>query len=68
MKFVEMLTCPEQCLRDHYASCRELAYNAMRIAQHGRRSARKMVGQVGYLMRQIEMAESAARRRRMSLV
>lgn len=68
MKWVEMLSCPVETLRTHYASVRELAYNNARIAQHGRRSAKKMANSMGYLMTQVSMCENAARKRKITLL
>lgn len=70
MKFTDMLTADPELLRRHYWSCRELAYNNAQMAQHtrdGSPTRRKLARSMGYLMRQIEMCEAAARRRRLSL-
>lgn len=68
MNFNDMLSAPLETLQEHYASCRELAYNAARIAQScSPRSRKRLANQTGYLMRQIEMCEAAARRRRLPL-
>lgn len=68
MKWTEMLEAPVESLREHYAGCRNLAYNGMKMAQHGRHTQRKLARNMGYLMRQIDMMENAARKRGISLV
>lgn len=71
MKFTEMLTADPDALRTHYRGVRELAYNNAAMAQGGRpggRTIRKLANQMGYLMRQVEMCETAARRRGLALV
>ena len=67
MKYTDMMTAAPDALAAHYASCRTLAYNNARIAQHGARSARRMARPMGYLMRQIDMCETAARKRGIGL-
>jgi hypothetical protein len=67
MKYTEMMSASPESLRTHYAGVRELAFNGARIAQQGRRSADRMLRSMGYLMRQIDMVESVARRRGIAL-
>lgn len=71
MKYADMLTADIDSLRAHYASVRELAYNNSKMAQGSRpggSTVRKLAHQMGYLMRQIEMCENAARKRCIFLV
>lgn len=68
MKYAEMMIADPDALREHYASCRELAHNNGRIAQQGPRAAKKAARSMGYLMRQIDMVENVARKRGLSLV
>jgi hypothetical protein len=71
MKWVEMLSCKAETLREHYRSCRELAYNNGRMAQHTKpfgRGRRKLANQMGFLMTQVSMCENAARKRGLALV
>jgi len=63
MKYTEMMNADPTALSDHYRGCRNLAYNNARIAQHGAHSARKASRNMGYLMRQISMCETAADKR-----
>lgn len=67
MKYTEMLTAESTDLRNHYRSVRTLAYNNAKIAQQGRRTARRCAHNMGYLMRQVEMCERAANSRGISL-
>jgi hypothetical protein len=70
MKWVEMLDASPDSLSEHYRSCRDLAYNNGRMAQHtipNGRGRRKLARQMGFLMTQISMCENAARRRGLSL-
>ena len=58
----------DAALRDHYWSCRELAYNNMQMVGHcGRRSVDKLGRQMGWLMKQINICEAVARQRKISL-
>ncbi|NIT79548.1 MAG: hypothetical protein GWN58_32850 [Anaerolineae bacterium] len=70
MKWTEMLSCSMDSLREHYWSCRSLAYNNASMAQHcapKSRTNRKLANQMGFLMRQVSMCENAAKRRGESL-
>lgn len=68
MKFAEMLTADPAALAEHYRSCRELAFNNARLAQSAPRARGRLARRMGYLMRQVEMAERAADRRGIRLV
>lgn len=71
MKYADMLTTDVNHLRAHYTNIRELAFNNSKMAQGcrpGSSTVRKLAHQMGYLMRQIEMCENAARKRCISLV
>jgi hypothetical protein len=71
MKWVDMMECNPEALREHYAGVRALAYNNGQMAQHCRpksRTNRKLANQMGYLLRQCSMCENAADKRGFSLV
>jgi len=71
VRYVDILEAAPDALRAHYRSVRELAYNNGRMAQHCRpngRTMRRLASQMGFLMRQIDMCETAARRRGLSLI
>lgn len=63
MKYADMLAANIETLREHYGSCRALAFNNARIAQAANNSRGKLARQMGYLMRQVSMCENAARKR-----
>ena len=56
----------DKALRREYAGYRELAYNNANIAQFGNRQ--KCANQMGRIMKNIQIIEAIARKRRMSLV
>jgi len=71
MKYIEMMKAAPEHLKEHYRGVRDLAYNNGRMAQSTRANSRarqRLATQMGYLMRQIEMCENAARQRGLSLV
>ena len=70
MKFQDMLITAPDKIRDHYRACRELAYNNAQMAAATRsgRDRQALARQMGYLMRQIEMMETIANRRRFPLM
>ena len=66
MKFADMMTAAPESLSEHYRACRDLAFNNARIAQHtspNGRGRRRCASNMGYLMRQVEMCETAADKR-----
>lgn len=70
MKFVDMMSASPETLREHYKSCRELAHNNTRMAQHTSPNSwtrKKLARQMGYLMTQIGMMETVAKKRQFSL-
>lgn len=57
-----------EALRTEYAAMRALAYNNAAAAASGAVNVRRAAGQMGRLMRNIEIIEAIANQRRMSLV
>ena len=58
----------DAALRDHYWSCRKLAYNNSQMVGYcSRRGVDKLARQMGWLMKQIDICEAVARQRRISL-
>lgn len=66
MKFAEMMTAEPAALSEHYRAVRALAFNnanmAAGTAPRGRTRG-KLARQMGYLMRQVSMCETAADKR-----
>lgn len=57
-----------EALRDHYWSCRALAYNnAAMVGDCGKHGQAKLARQMGSLMKQIDICEAVAKQRKMSL-
>jgi hypothetical protein len=67
MTYADMMAVGPDSLREHYAGVRALAYNNASIATYGVRTANKCARSMGYLMRQVSMCETAARKRGFSL-
>lgn len=58
----------DKALRTEYAGYRNLAYNNAAIAASGSVNVRRAAGQMGQIMRNIQIIEGISRQRRISLV
>lgn len=67
MKTPLFKTLSNEALRTEYRGWRELAYNNAAIAASGAANLRKCAGQMGRIMRNVEIIEAIARQRRISL-
>jgi len=61
------MTATPEDLRAAYREFRTVLYNASRLAQHGRRTARKAAPSAGRASREIELIERVADKRGISL-
>ena len=69
MKFAEMMQASIESLGEHYRGIRKLALNNSKLAQNGyfTRTNHKLLNQMEYLMRQINMVETACKKRNIPL-
>lgn len=60
-------TLSDDALRAEYRGWRELAFNNANMAASGAVNVRRAAGQMGRIMRNVEIIEAIARQRRISL-